>query len=56
VDAHADDFGVGANGDRLHAPDVRTAIRSGLSESRIRALGVARIATGGVNNVELEDE
>ena len=56
IDAHADDFGVGGTVDRLHAADVRAAIRSGLAESRIRALGAARIATGGVNNVELEDE
>ena len=56
IDAHADDFGVGGVQAVDGAADVRAAIRSGLAESRIRALGAARIATGGVNNVELEDE
>jgi (2S)-methylsuccinyl-CoA dehydrogenase len=54
--AYYDDFGVDDVAAKLETFEVRTAIRSGLSEQRIRELGQARIATAGVNNVELEDE
>lgn len=56
LEAYADDFGVSEVAGRLESDSIRSAVRSGLSETRIRALGAARIATGGVNNVELEDE
>src|SRR6185436_1545475 len=49
-------FGVGAAAASLHDNAVREAVTGGLDEARIRELGRARIASGGVNNVDLEDE
>jgi len=40
----------------LDAPDFRALVRQGLDEERIRAIGREVIETGGVNNVDLEDE
>ncbi len=40
----------------LHAPDTREAIRAGLDEAFVRAIGRDVIATGGVNHVNLEDD
>src|SRR5690606_3150575 len=51
-----DDFGVGEAVGPIHEQAVRDAMRAGLSEARIREIGRARIASGGVNNIELQDE
>ena len=56
IEAAPDDFGVGEAAARLQATEVRAAMRAGLDEGRIRELGRARIASGGVNNVDLDDE
>ena len=57
VEAAWDDFGLKeAEVAPLHATATREGVRAGLSEARIRAIGRSVIATGGVNNVELEDE
>ncbi len=56
IEAAWDDFGVAEAVAPLQSQSVREAIRAGLSESRIREVGRARIASGGVNNIELQDE
>ncbi|MGE0228310.1 MAG: acyl-CoA dehydrogenase family protein [Dehalococcoidia bacterium] len=56
IDAAWDDFGVGEAAGSIHEQAVRDAMRAGLSEARIREIGRARIASGGVNNIELQDE
>ena len=56
IEAAYEEFGVGTLAEALRAGAVREAVRSGLAESRLREIGRARIANGGVNNVELEDE
>ncbi|MEZ4553704.1 MAG: acyl-CoA dehydrogenase family protein [Dehalococcoidia bacterium] len=56
IDAAWDDFGVGEAVGPIHEQAVRDAMRAGLSEARIREIGRARIASGGVNNIELQDE
>ncbi len=56
VEAAWDDFGVAEVVGRIQAQAVREAVRSGLAEARIREIGKARIAAGGVNNLDLEDE
>lgn len=40
----------------LNSASIKELIRSGLSEEKIRNIGNAVLMTGGVNNVELEDE
>lgn len=56
IEAAWDDFGLGEAAAPIQAQAVREAIRAGLSEARIREIGRARIASGGVNNIELQDE
>jgi len=56
IEAAWDDFGVTAAVVPLQSQSIREAMRAGLSESRIREVGRARIASGGVNNIELQDE
>ncbi|MBM4415687.1 MAG: acyl-CoA dehydrogenase [Chloroflexi bacterium] len=56
VEAHWDDFGVAEAAGALEGDAVRAAIRAGLAEARLREIGRARIAAGGANNVDLEDE
>jgi (2S)-methylsuccinyl-CoA dehydrogenase len=52
-----DDFGLTDEAIApLQTPDVRTLVRRGLDEEELRAIGREVIASGGVNNVELEDE
>jgi len=40
----------------LHTTEARTLVRQGLDEEELRSIGREVIASGGVNNVELEDE
>ncbi len=57
IEAGWDDFGLGAADIApLETAEARAAIRRGLSEEAIRAIGRQMISTGGVNNCELEDE
>jgi (2S)-methylsuccinyl-CoA dehydrogenase len=56
VEAYWDDFGVAEAAGHIAGSAVRQTVREGLAERRIRDIGRARIASGGVNNVELEDE
>ena len=56
VEAAWDDFGVGDAASAFDAPEVRSAIRAGLDESRVRELGRRAIASLGVNNLDLDDE
>jgi (2S)-methylsuccinyl-CoA dehydrogenase len=56
VEAYWDDFGVAEAAGHIAGSTVRQTVREGLAERRIRDIGRARIASGGVNNVELEDE
>ena len=56
IEAAWDDFGVTEAVVPLQSQSIREAMRAGLSESRIREVGRARIASGGVNNIELQDE
>jgi (2S)-methylsuccinyl-CoA dehydrogenase len=57
VEAAWDDFGLTAEQVApLHAAETRDAVRAGMSESRLRAIGRAVIAAGGANHVDLEDE
>jgi (2S)-methylsuccinyl-CoA dehydrogenase len=57
IEAAWDDFGVAdADVAALHEPEMREAIRRGLDEEAIRAIGRDAIANGGVNNADLEDE
>ncbi len=57
IEAAWDAFGLTeAHVAPLHAPDTREAIRAGLDEAFVRAIGRDVIATGGVNHVNLEDD
>ncbi|MSQ30005.1 MAG: acyl-CoA dehydrogenase [Dehalococcoidia bacterium] len=57
VESGWDDFGLTeADIAPLHTAEARAAIRRGMSEEAIRAIGRQMIATAGVNNCELEDE
>ena len=56
VDAAPDDFGIADAAEVLDSAATRAAIRAGLDEARVRALGRRAIATNGVNNGNLEDE
>ncbi len=57
MEAGWDDFGItDADLAPLQTGEARAAIRRGLSEEAIRAIGRQMIETGGVNNCELEDE
>ncbi len=56
IEASRDDFGIDAAADALDAPELRSAVRAGLDESRVRALGRRAIASLGVNNLDLRDD
>ena len=56
VDVAPGDFGIGEAAEALDSAATRAAIRAGLDEARVRALGRIAIAANGVNNAELEDE
>ncbi len=56
IEAARDDFGIDAAADALDAPELRSAVRAGLDESRVRALGRRALASLGVNNLDLRDD
>lgn len=58
VDGALDDFGVDQAllDSELGTPDIRAAIRAGMSEERFREIGRAVIETRGVNGLPLDDE
>ncbi len=56
VDAAPGDFGIGEAAEALDSAATREAIRAGLDEGRVRALGRIAIEANGVNNADLEDE
>ncbi len=57
IDAHLEEFGLDETflGDTLAAPAVRAAIRSGLQDERLCAIGRHQLAMRGVNNSPLEE-
>jgi len=57
IDAHLGDFGLSDAllGETLAAPTVREAIRDGLRDERLCAIGRHQLATRGVNNSPLEE-
>lgn len=56
IEAAADDFGVGELAEVLYEPQIREAVRAGMSEDRIRAIGRIVLGAMGANNIDLEDE
>ena len=56
IEAARDDFGIDAAADALDAAELRAAVRAGLDQSRVRALGRRAIASLGVNNLDLRDD
>ena len=57
VESAWDDFGLSESDlSEINSDSLRQLIRSGLNEEIIRNVGREVIETGGVNNVELEDE
>ena len=57
VEAAWGDFGLAETDIApLHAADVREAVRAGMDGAFLRAIGREIIATGGVNNIALEDD
>ena len=56
IEAARDDFGIDAAADALDHAELRSAVRAGLDESRVRALGRRAIASLGVNNLDLRDD
>ena len=56
VEAAWDDFSVGAAAEALYADPLRQAVRTGLGEGRMRAIGRQALAALGANHIELEDE
>ena len=57
VEAAWADFGLTEDeAGSLYEPAVREAVRRGLDEASLRAIGRDVIATGGVNNIDLEDD
>jgi len=57
LDAHADDLGLVPSSidEMLLTPAVRAAIRAGMSDGRITAIGRHQLETRGVNNSPLEE-
>jgi (2S)-methylsuccinyl-CoA dehydrogenase len=57
IDGHLDEFGVGDGflRDTLGAPAVRSAIREGLRDERVAAIGRHQLATRGVNNGPIDE-
>ena len=56
IEAARDDFGIDEAAAVLHERELRAAVRAGLDESRVRALGRRAIASLGVNNLDLRDD
>ena len=57
LDAHADDLGLAPSAidETLATPAVRAAIRAGMSDARVTAIGRHQLETRGVNNSPLEE-
>ncbi len=57
LDAHADDLGLAPSflDETLATPAVRAAIRAGMSDARVTAIGRHMLETKGVNNCPLEE-
>ncbi len=57
LDAHADDLGIAPSAidDLLMTPAVRAAVRAGMSDARVTAIGRRQLETRGVNNSPLEE-
>ena len=57
LDAHADDLGInpGFIDETLATPGVRAAVRAGMSDARVTAIGRHQLETKGVNNSPLEE-
>ena len=56
VEAAWDDFGVCVAVEALHGDAVRAAVRAGLDQDRIRAIGRQVLGVLGANHIDLEDE
>ena len=56
IEAARDDFGIDDAADALDDAELRSAVRAGLNESRVRGLGRRAIASLGVNNLDLRDD
>ena len=56
IEAARDDFGIDDAADALDHAELRAAVRAGLDQSRVRALGRRAIASLGVNNLDLRDD
>lgn len=57
LDAHADDLGIAPSAidELLWTPEVRAAIRAGMSDANVTAIGRHQLETRGVNNCALEE-
>jgi (2S)-methylsuccinyl-CoA dehydrogenase len=57
IDAHLDELGLSAGflDDTLGAAAVRAAIRAGVRDERLQAIGRHQLATRGVNNIPLDE-
>jgi (2S)-methylsuccinyl-CoA dehydrogenase len=57
LDGHADDLGVAPSAidELLWTPEVRAAIRAGMSDAKVTAIGRHQLETRGVNNCALEE-
>jgi (2S)-methylsuccinyl-CoA dehydrogenase len=57
IDAHLDDLGLAplVLDETLGAASVRAAIRSGVADARLQAIGRHQLATRGVNNTPLDE-
>ncbi|MEB2285420.1 MAG: hypothetical protein B6D46_01135 [Polyangiaceae bacterium UTPRO1] len=57
LDAHADDLGMspGCIDDTLATPAVRAAIRAGMADGRLMAIGRRQLEVRGVNNSPIEE-
>ncbi len=56
IEAARDDFGIDEAAAALDTSELRSAVRAGLDEARVRALGRRAIASLGVNNLDLRDD
>ena len=57
LDAHADDLGMAPSliDEMLLTPAVRAAVRAGMADARVTAIGRRQLETRGVNNSPLEE-
>src|SRR5688572_6708963 len=57
LDAHADDLGIAPSfiDETLATPAVRAAVRAGMSDARVTAIGRHQLETRGVNNSPIEE-